>query len=332
VPEVAALEAAEAKLSAARPAKEVEAAKYKEALAQAHAEQASRSQLGPFTLSVLRRFTLHSIVMEAQHGGTLNGHSCLRLLEHHASILGCLDDRPLHTVEGVELKLGNVQAKAALLSVLGPLRTICVLGMRVSALCEHERAVFKSTVDTFNVTWRQAFPNDEEEKLKEKQREEKEEKKRSKDARDERKRMRIEQKKKDKEEEAKKKALAKQEKAAQAEKKFARAAGQGKEWKKQEKRYEQRDAAANAEEKKRKKEEKKASQEHRALVAKRRKEEEEEDQQDEETEKSKPKRARLEVMRPTPKTHWFLHMKPFVDSYHSVRPSPPTFSPPCAHI
>jgi hypothetical protein len=318
-PEVAALEAAEAALAAARPAKETKAAQHKAALAEAHAELASRSQLGPFTLSVLRRFTLHSIVMEAQHGGTLNGHSCLRLLEHHVSILGCLDDRPLHTAAGGELKLGNAQAKAALLSVLGPLRTVCVLGMRVSALCAHERAVFKSAVDTFNTTWRQAFPHEEEEKLKEKQREEKEEKKRSKEAREERKRKRSEQKKKDKDEEEKEKALAKKEKAAQAEKKAARAAGQGKEWKKQEKRFEQRDAAANAEEKERKKEEKKASQEERARVAKRRKEQAEEDQKDEETEKSKLKRAKLEVMRPTPKTHWFLHMKPFVDSYHSVR-------------
>ncbi|MBA2723914.1 MAG: DUF1280 domain-containing protein, partial [Methylibium sp.] len=317
-PEVAALEAAEAALSSARPAKEVEAAEYKEALAQAHAEQASRSQLGPFTLSVLRRFTLHSIVMEAQHGGTLNGHSCLRLLEHHVSILGCLDNRPLHTAEGVEVRLGDGAAKAALLSVLDPLHTICTLGMRVSPLCAHERAVFKSTVDIFNVRWREAFPRDEEDKLKEKQREEKEEKKRSKEARDDRKRKRTEQKKKEKDEEEKKKALAKQEKAAEAEMKAARAAGQGKEWKKDEKRYERRDAAANAEEKKRRKEDKKESHEQRAVAPKRRKEEEEEDKHEEEMEKMKPKRAKLEVMGPTPKTHWLLHMKPFVDSYHSV--------------
>ncbi len=54
-------------------------------------------------------------------------------------------------------------------------------------------------------------------------------------------------------------------------------------------------------------------------MAKRRKEQEEDDQKDEETEKSKPKRAKLEVMKPTPKTHWLLHMKPFVELYHSVR-------------
>ena len=54
------------------------------------------------------------------------------------------------------------------------------------------------------------------------------------------------------------------------------------------------------------------------MVAKRRREEEEEDKQEEEAEKAKPKRAKLVVMRPTPKTHLFLHMKRFVDSYHSV--------------
>ena len=258
----------------------------KATLARAHAE-ATKAQphgVGPFTLAVLRRFREYGVVMQPQHGGTLNGESCVRMLTNHLLIVACLNERPLHTATGQTVMMGDVRAQTALLAVLGPLQTIGTLGLRATPLCEHERALLNSDIQRFHKQWRQFFPREGDEEKKERQRETaNEEKKRKGQVEDwkRRKQARATEAKRDQED-------AKAEEPVKSEGKGA--------GKKQE-----RD-----DRKKRRREEAKEDKEER------------EEEDDEGEGKKRPKQAKLEVMLPTPKSHWLWHVVNFVNRYHSV--------------
>ena len=272
--------------------------------------------LGPFTLRILQLFRAHGIVMQPQHGGTLNGESCQRFLQHHRDITSAIRPRQLRCGhDKPPVILGDEHAADAVDAICRPLARITRLGLRVTPLCEHERETFQSDVEHLHRAWEEQFPRAKEKEKQEAAKRQRNEQKTAKNMREEQKRRRAEEVAKEKEAKAAAKAKKEADKRRQLEA-IASLAGKGKAEKKLARRIAAEEKEEGAAERERLKEEARKAKEQQADAVRKRKQER--DDEKVESEQSS-KKLKPECMKPTPKLHWLGHMPSFLNQHLSVR-------------